>query len=84
MYSVTYAVTFKKKFFYQGIYYYPGVEYFFTTLSDSDHHMDVFDEAYSDHHIRFGELDYEGNIVVENIKPLSAEPIIKEVKEVTL
>jgi hypothetical protein len=82
MYSVTYAVTFSEKFYCQGIYYHPGVEYFFTTLSE--HPGDALDDAYNDYYRRFGCLDYEGNIVVENFKPLAGSPVIKEVKEVAL
>jgi hypothetical protein len=83
-FAVTYAVTFEKSFFYQGIYYYPGVEYCFTVLSESDHPGDVFDDADSDFHQRFDCIDREGRIVVENFKPLAADPVIKGIRKVML
>jgi hypothetical protein len=83
MFAVTYAVTPKKKFFYQGIYYFPGVEYHFTVLTESNHPGDVFDGAWDDCCRRFDCIDPEGGIVTENFKSLT-DPAVKEVKEVSL
>jgi hypothetical protein len=60
------------------------VEYHFTCLSETDHPADAVDEAFVDYETRFDCIDREGRVVVENFKPTAADPVIKEVKEVTI
>jgi hypothetical protein len=78
VYAVTYGVTFRERIDYSGIEYYPGVEYHFTALSDSGHKVDCSNQAYSDIHRRFGLTNLVGFL------PLTADPAVKEVKEVVI
>jgi hypothetical protein len=79
-FAVTYGVTFERRFFHQGIYYYPGVEYCFTVLSESDQPEDVLSDASTDYEHRFKHVNEEGCIVLSG----ASVPVIKGIREVTL